>query len=67
MNIDLNKILREFNIDSKIENYGNGHINDTYCTETPKYILQRINTSIFKILMNLWRILIMLQLFLKKK
>ena len=48
MKIDLNKILREFNINSKIENYGNGHINDTYCTETPKYILQRINTSIFK-------------------
>lgn len=48
MGIDLNKILKEFNIKSKIENYGNGHINDTYCTETPKYILQRINTSIFK-------------------
>ena len=47
-NIALNEILAKFNIKSKIENYGNGHINDTYCTETPKFILQRINTAIFK-------------------
>ena len=46
--IDMNAILRKFNIKSKIEAYGNGHINHTYCTETPKYILQRINTSIFR-------------------
>lgn len=48
MSVDLNRILKEFNVESKIENYGNGHINDTYCTETPKYILQRINTNVFK-------------------
>ena len=48
MKIDLNEILGKFNIESKIEEYGNGHINDTYCTETPKFILQRINTAIFK-------------------
>ncbi|MBQ3038430.1 MAG: aminoglycoside phosphotransferase family protein [Clostridia bacterium] len=46
--IDLNKILREFQIESTIENYGNGHINDTYLTDPDKYILQRINTKIFK-------------------
>ncbi len=46
--IDLNKILNQFEIESKIENYGNGHINDTYLTETKNYILQRINTAIFK-------------------
>lgn len=46
--IDMNAILRQFNIQSKIEVYGNGHINNTYCTETPKHILQKINTAIFK-------------------
>ncbi len=46
--MDLNKILREFDVTSTIERYGNGHINDTYCTESPRYILQRINTQIFK-------------------
>lgn len=45
--MDLNHILRQFHIESTIDPYGNGHINDTYCTETPKYILQRINTKIF--------------------
>ncbi len=48
MNINLEEILSKFNIESTIDPYGNGHINDTYCTETPKYILQRINTDIFK-------------------
>lgn len=46
---DLNLILKKFNINVDISNYGNGHINDTYLTEsTPQYILQRINTAIFK-------------------
>lgn len=47
MDINLKDILYKFNIESTIESYGNGHINDTYCTETPKYLLQRINTNIF--------------------
>ncbi len=46
--LDMNAILSQFNITSTIEPYGNGHINDTFCTETPKYILQRINTAIFR-------------------
>lgn len=46
--IDLNEILSKFDIESKIEEYGNGHINDTYRTSANDYILQRINTSIFK-------------------
>ena len=46
--INLNKILNEFILDSEIATYGNGHINDTYITNTRNYILQRINTSIFK-------------------
>lgn len=46
--IDLNSILNEFILDSEISTYGNGHINDTYITNTKNYILQRINTNIFK-------------------
>ena len=49
MKTDLNEILRNFAIDVETAPYGNGHINDTYLVEgTPKTILQRINTSIFK-------------------
>jgi len=46
--IDLNSILNEFILESEISVYGNGHINDTYITNTKNYILQRINTGIFK-------------------
>ncbi len=46
--IDLQKILNNFSYDSKISRYGNGHINDTYLTEECDYILQRINTNVFK-------------------
>ncbi len=46
--IDLNNILSKFDIESKIEEYGNGHINDTYRTSSDDYILQRINTNVFK-------------------
>lgn len=46
---DLKDILTKFNIDTKIELYGNGHINDTYLCETsPRFILQKINTNVFK-------------------
>ncbi|MBQ2896727.1 MAG: aminoglycoside phosphotransferase family protein [Clostridia bacterium] len=48
MAIDLNDILNEFNLESEIDRYGNGHINDTYLTNSRKYILQRINTNVFK-------------------
>lgn len=38
-----------FNIETNIEPYGNGHINDTYLCETaPRFILQRINSNVFK-------------------
>lgn len=47
-NISLNDVLNKFNIESQIADYGNGHINDTYLTDTEQYILQRINTSVFK-------------------
>ena len=42
------QILQQFAVNTKIEPYGNGHINDTYGLIEPRYILQRINTDIFK-------------------
>lgn len=45
--IDLNLVMRHFAVESAIEPYGNGHINDTYLEERPRCILQRINTNIF--------------------
>ncbi len=42
-----NEILNHFEIMTNAEPYGNGHINDTYLVTMPRYILQRINTSIF--------------------
>ena len=46
--VNLNHVLRQFDLPESIAPYGNGHINDTYCVEAPRYILQRINTNIFK-------------------
>lgn len=46
--VDLNEVVKQFAITSDIAPYGNGHINDTYCVGTPRLILQRINTNIFK-------------------
>ena len=43
----LNNVLQQFDLPVDIEPYGNGHINDTYLVTTQKFILQRINTSIF--------------------
>ncbi|MBE7037486.1 MAG: aminoglycoside phosphotransferase family protein [Ruminococcaceae bacterium] len=45
---ELKEILSRFNINTDIEVYGNGHINDTYLCETaPRFILQKINTNVF--------------------
>ena len=44
--MNLNEILKNFDIETKVETYGNGHINDTYLCAS-EYILQRINTKIF--------------------
>lgn len=49
MTDSINEILRQFNIETKTIPYGNGHINDTYlCKERAGYIIQRINTDVFK-------------------
>lgn len=48
--IDLRKVLFKFNIDVNAVPYGEGHINDTYFAqvEGDRYILQRINTNVFR-------------------
>lgn len=49
MTYKVNDIIRHFNIDFDTSPYGNGHINDTYVTGCkPRYILQRINSNVFK-------------------
>jgi len=44
----LNEILKEYDLEDKASPYGDGHINDTYLLTRKSYILQRINTGIFK-------------------
>ncbi len=46
--IELQKILAKFGVAAEVELYGNGHINETYRTLSNDYILQKINTNIFK-------------------
>ncbi len=49
MAYNLKEILQKFDIQVDIAPYGDGHINDTYLAQsTPKYIIQRINTNVFK-------------------
>lgn len=49
MECNFAEVCAKFNIDTEINPYGNGHINDTYlCDSTPRYILQRINANVFK-------------------
>ena len=46
--INIDEVLRNFDIEYSAKRYGNGHINDTYLTQSNEFILQRINTNIFK-------------------
>lgn len=49
MEFSLKEICARFNVETTIEGYGNGHINDTYlCEAAPRVILQRINIKVFK-------------------
>ncbi len=63
----LNEIMAQFDVSAKIENYGNGHINDTYISRPNDYILQRINTAIFKNPQELMDNIEAVTEFLKKK
>lgn len=49
MEFSLKEVCAQFNVETTIEGYGNGHINDTYiCESVPRVILQRINVNVFK-------------------
>ncbi len=63
----LNEIMNMFDIEWKVENYGNGHINDTYLSTDSDYILQRINTNIFTNPENLMENIENVTAFLKDK
>ena len=43
----LYSVLKHFDFDNEAKEYGNGHINTTYVVE-PLYIVQKINTDIFR-------------------
>ncbi len=66
-------VLEKFQIEGQIEScekYGNGHINDTYLAVAKpyhRYILQRINTSIFRDVENLMKNISSVTSFLGKK
>lgn len=45
---NLSEIVQHFDLAYDAESYGNGHINDTYLISGKQYIMQRINTNIFK-------------------
>lgn len=49
MEYNVADIARKFQLEIEGEPYGNGHINDTYLIDqTPRYIMQRINSKVFK-------------------
>ena len=50
MNYDIQNIISNFPVTRLIGAYGNGHINDTFMCEGDdgQYILQRINSNVFK-------------------
>lgn len=65
---DLREICSQFDIETDIQSYGNGHINDTYLCETdPKFILQRINTNVFKEPENVMENIVNVTRFLSEK
>lgn len=49
MAYQIKDIIRHFRVEFEADPYGNGHINDTYIAGcNPRYILQRINSNVFK-------------------
>ncbi len=64
---NVQEILEKYGLEFHVQSFGNGHINDTYVSEDGKYILQRINTSIFKNPDELMENILNVTEFLKKK
>jgi len=48
MEFNIKDVLKQFNIDTDVDAYGDGHINETYRVKGQPFILQRVNTDIFK-------------------
>lgn len=65
--VDLDHVVRQFTLTESITPFGNGHINDTYCVGKSKYILQRINTNVFKDMEGLTENIENVTNFLRKK
>ena len=73
---DLNKIISQFKIEGKLvscERYGEGHINETYLVvmnadgKEKKYILQKINKSLFTKVDRLMNNIVLVTEFVRKK
>ena len=68
MSCTIKEIIKKFSIETDILPYGNGHINDTYlCDVKPGYILQKINTNVFKNPEEVMSNIIRVTRFLRKK
>ena len=65
--MDINEVISSFDVEATAEPYANGHINDTYVTNSPRYILQRINNSIFPNVTGLMNNIEYVTEFLKEK
>ncbi len=62
------EILSHFMDRTEVRPFGNGHINDTYLVEgEPRFVLQRINTSVFKEPAQVMENISLVTEFLKKK
>lgn len=62
----LYSILKHFDFENEAKAYGNGHINETFVVE-PKYIVQKINTNVFKNADDLMNNILNVTTFLKEK
>ena len=62
----LYSILKHFDFENEAKAYGNGHINETFVVE-PQYIVQKINTNVFKNADDLMNNILNVTTFLKKK
>ena len=62
----LYSILKHFDFENEAKAYGNGHINETFIVE-PKYIVQKINTNVFKNADDLMNNILNVTTFLKEK
>ena len=65
--MDINEVISKFDVEATVAPYGEGHINDTYYTNAPGYILQRINNSIFPDVAGLMNNIEYVTEFLKEK